>query len=88
MGKNPLFEADAKDLIMQGLSFRLNPFEGAKPQDQLEKEYSIVLAPRKSYQPAEKPPTKQDEGPPAEAAIKKEEEEKKVEETPVVDEKT
>ena len=36
----------------------------------------------------EKPPTKQEEGPPAEAAIKKEGEEKKVEETPVVDEKT
>jgi hypothetical protein len=33
LGKNPRFESEAKDYIMQGLSFKLNPFEGAKPED-------------------------------------------------------
>ena len=51
LGKNPVFQEGAKDFILQGLSFRLNPFEGAKPLDQLEKENIIVLTPRKSYIP-------------------------------------
>ena len=33
LGKNSYFESGAKDYIMEGLSFRLNPFEGAKSQD-------------------------------------------------------
>jgi len=40
---NPNFE-QAKDFIMEGLSFRLNPFETTQHKD-----YQISLKPRKHY---------------------------------------
>jgi hypothetical protein len=58
--KNPFFGDDfAKDLIMQGLSFRLAPYEGGKGND--EKQYTITLKERPSYKEPE--PPKEDEPP-------------------------
>jgi len=47
MAKNPLFSS-AKDFIMQGLSYRLNPFEKISEAD-LKEKYQIELKPRASY---------------------------------------
>ena len=44
--KNPLFGPEAQELIMQGLSHRLSPFE----KSVTEKEYLIELMPRTSYE--------------------------------------
>lgn len=55
--KNPSFSNIAKDYIMQGLSYRLKPFEAGK--EDIEKEYTIELKPRNHYK-KEEPPKKEE----------------------------
>lgn len=64
--KNPLFGgAEAQDMIMQGLSHKLSPYEKSVE----DKEYNIELKPRLSYAKKEEPPK---EEPPKEEPPKEE----------------
>lgn len=53
--KNPAFGVEAQDMIMQGLSHKLSPYE--KSVD--DKEYNIELKPRISYAKKEIEPAKE-----------------------------
>ena len=50
--KNPAFGTEAQDMIMQGLSHKLSPYEKSVE----DKEYNIELKPRLSYAKKEEPP--------------------------------